>query len=153
MAYFSGGGTYTSNINPLQIAQKKIVRVIFKQPRSEHSLPLFQKLNVLPLRYLFVFKVLKIFYIRGGNRTKPIEYTGKLRAKKDMNRLGFGTVVPKPNKEAFKHTYDFLAPKLFCSLPVEFMYQKSTTLFLSKLEKWLLCQESKDVEKLINVAV
>jgi hypothetical protein len=110
------GGNYITNIKSLQIAQKKIIRKIFKEPSAQHSLPLFKNLDVQPLRYLLVFKLLKMFYICGGNRTKPIEYTSKLRFKQDISLLGLGIVIPKPNNEALRQTYTYLVHQN-CSVP------------------------------------
>lgn len=50
---------YLSTLKPLVIAQKKSVRVMLIKGGRELSFPLFLKLQVLLLRYLFVYKVLE----------------------------------------------------------------------------------------------
>jgi hypothetical protein len=131
----------------------KLVRVILKQPSTQHSLPLVINLDVLPLKFLFIFMVLMMFYIRGGNRSKPIKYISKLRWKWDIYLSGSGIETPKPRNEGFKQIYAYLAPKLFCSLPNELWKQNSTAIFMRNLKQRLLSKESNEVEKLLKVVV
>lgn len=60
------GGAYFNKINPIFIAQKHLIRVISKQNRFSGSLFLFRQLQVLPLRYLYFYKVLRLFFLRSG---------------------------------------------------------------------------------------
>lgn len=57
-------GIYIPNIKPLFTLQKHVVRVIMKKSMLESSRPLFQNLKILSLRYLFIYKTLKLFYLR-----------------------------------------------------------------------------------------
>jgi hypothetical protein len=80
-------------------------RDIMKKSRMEPSPPLF-KLKILPLRSLFVYKTLRIFYTRGGNVQNNMNgFSDRLRSAL--------LVVPRPFKEAFRKSYDYLAAKLF----------------------------------------
>jgi hypothetical protein len=58
------GGTNENKILPLLRSQKRFIRTICNKPRRHPSFELFKKLSVLPLRHLYCFKVLKVFFIR-----------------------------------------------------------------------------------------
>ena len=103
------GGTYLTTLLPLIKLQKHIVKIIkFKTKRSE-SFPIFKELNCLPLRYLYVYKVLKIFYMRSG--TENVNLTNTPYVTRQI-LTGF-VQVPRPHKEIFQKFYSFLAPHIF----------------------------------------
>ena len=56
------GGTYLNAIKPLLTLQKKIIRTMTYKARREHTLPIFQKLHILPVRYLYIYRVLLDYY-------------------------------------------------------------------------------------------
>lgn len=60
------GCAYTTKIRPLLILQKCLIRRICNADRLAHSLDLFKKLNILPVKHLYYYKVLKIFFLRSG---------------------------------------------------------------------------------------
>ena len=53
------GGTHETLTNKLVVTQKYFVRVILFKNHREHTSPLFKQLTILPLKNLFVFKVLQ----------------------------------------------------------------------------------------------
>lgn len=55
------GSAYSSRIQPLLTLQKCLIRRICNASRLTHSMNLFRRLNILPVRHLYYFKVLKIF--------------------------------------------------------------------------------------------
>ena len=133
------GGAYQTNLQPLFVAQKKIIRAMVRAPRTANSYPLFLRLNILPLRHLFIFKVLRIFYNRGGEREKPRGY--------DL-RGNPGVHVPRPKNELFRQSFLYLGPRIFSSLPVELAIIKNEKRFALCIRKWLL--GIKDVKYLIT---
>ena len=65
--YLTNGNTVwgvsgMNTLNPLIILQKKIVRILSKSGRRDHTLPLFKNLNILPLKCLYVYNVLLYMY-------------------------------------------------------------------------------------------
>ena len=56
------GASGMNTLNPLIILQKKIVRILSKSGRRDHTLPLFKNLNILPLKCLYVYNVLLYMY-------------------------------------------------------------------------------------------
>lgn len=60
------GGIYFENVRPIALQQKHFVTCMLKLPRNVHYLPLFMQLKILPLIYLYIFKVLQLFHLRTG---------------------------------------------------------------------------------------
>lgn len=130
------GGAYFNNIKPLVTGQKYILRTIDKKPRLFSSLPIFRKWGFLPLRYLYFFKVLSIFFFRSGQvNVANREYY--LRSASNLTR-------PRPHKEIFKRFYLFIAPKVYNEIPISIRQQKNPRSFKFFLKNWLL--EKQDVE-------
>ena len=70
-----------NTLNPLVILLKKVVRILSKSGRHDHTLPLFKNLNILPLKCLYVYNVpLYIIYIYIYKISRCIlkEYKAKL---------------------------------------------------------------------------
>jgi hypothetical protein len=124
------GGTYLTNLKPLVTLQKQFVRIITKKARNEPSRPLFTSLKILPLRYMFAYKILKIFYVRSRGSNDENEYRTKLRTITDF-------IVPRPKNTFFTKTCSFLAPKIFNSLPADIRQEFNLNIFLRKLRIWL----------------
>lgn len=125
------GGTYLSNLRPIVVQQKHIIRLMNKRSLRHPSWPLFVDLRVLPLRYVFVYKILKIFYMRSNCFHIHVNrYEGNLRHQRSFQ-------VPKPTLTYFKNTFDFLGPRIFNELPQDIKNCQSLKLFLRKLRNWL----------------
>ncbi len=56
------GATYQTYTNSLSTLQKRAVRLIVNAPRLEHTLPIFQKLELLPLHKLYDYCLGKYMY-------------------------------------------------------------------------------------------
>lgn len=124
------GGTYVSNLKPLFIVQKKCIRVICKKPHDHPSFTLFSQLQILPLRNMFVFKVLRLFFIKCRNCNTCVDYKQKLRNSNDYP-------VPKPNVTYFTKTFSYLGPKLFNMLSISLRNVNCLYLFCKYVKKWL----------------
>lgn len=128
------GGTYASALKPIFIAQKHIIRVINNKNRREHSMPLFRLMNILPLRYLYIYKTLKIFFLKSGNNNFIREPPGGLR-------LRYHCTVPKIRKEIFRKSFIVSAPSIFNKLPYNLRCIISNRQrFVKTLFSWLLSQ-------------
>lgn len=134
------GGTYTTIVNPIVIAQKAVIRQIFKLRKTEHSFPYFKQLNIFPLRHLYIYRVLRLFFVRSGqNVSNSLAKSIRL---KSLNRV----TLPRPNSEAFKKFYLYMASKLFNKVP--FHISKATNLnhFSKYLKQWLFSFNSEQIE-------
>lgn len=136
------GGIYFTNINTLLVAQKKIIRIMARVPRTEHAMVFFKQFHILPLRYLYVFRVLRIFFIRGGNvQSNARVYSSRLRF---QNKV----ILLKANVEAFRRFFTFCALKFYNYLPFHVSSSLNLRIFLKELKSWLFSLE--DVEFLFR---
>ncbi len=56
------GSAFKTQLNRLQVLQKKAIRCVYKAPYNDHTLPLFQKGGLLYLNELYEFEVSKCMY-------------------------------------------------------------------------------------------
>ena len=135
------GGAYISNIKFLIIAQKFADRILHNKHRTFHSFPLFCKSKILPIRSLYIYKVLKIFFQRSGHKIiKNSSYS--LRNSKNC-------ITPFTRKEYFKRFFLSTAPHLFNQVPKSIQSELSLLNFTKKVKEWLLSLEN--VEFLFHV--
>ena len=73
------GGTCYSHIRNVKVMQNNVLRTIFHKPRLYSADCLYPLSNVLPVRNLFVFKVLRLFFLRSGFRSITGFLPGRLR--------------------------------------------------------------------------
>lgn len=134
------GGTYTTNLDPLIKIQKHVLRIISRKNQTHPSLPLFIQNKILPLRYLYIFKVLKLFFCRSGHKV--------IRQSKYFQRRDETCLVPFPYKENFRRYHLFIGPNIFNKLPHEIKIANRSTTFEKLLKNWLLSKNN--VDELFN---
>ena len=141
------GGTYFSTIRPVVLLQKYILQIITRTRKRDHSYPLFQQLSILPLRQMYVYRVMRIYYTRSGNMTVyNTKYTTRYQ-------LDGHADVPRPFKEIFQKFYLYLAPFLYNKLPITLRTSFQTgnlKKFLKNLEIWLLERPTVKIESWFN---
>lgn len=126
------GGASNNVLQPLEIMQKHFVRIITFKCKHEPSLPLFRQLKVLPLKYLFIFKVLKLFYMRSGDGY-AMQFAYITRAATEGLFMR-----PRVHKTFFGKSFVYLGPKIFNTLPNQIKATRNKYRFLKELKKWLL---------------
>lgn len=142
------GGTYNNKLQPLLVVQKLILRIIWKQRRREHSFCLFCSSQILPLRHLYFYKVLKIFYIRSGYLLNQNLTACNLRS----NQRCLAT-IPQHNTQRFFNFYTSLAPRLFNRLPFELRSTRKSFSFNRQIKKWLFSFDFSEINNLVRVLV
>lgn len=136
------GGAYFSEIKPLITGQKFIIRTMSGKSRMHPSLPLFRDKKILPLRYLYFYKVLEIFFIKSGQY--PINDSQGNYNLRSINVIR----PPRPKKEIFRRFYSYVAPRIYGTLPMNIKRAKGVNKFKIELKKWLLGKD--DVERLFT---
>lgn len=121
------GGSYNYNIDSLVKIQKYFIRIMCFKNLQTPSYPLFQQIKILPLRYLYVYKVLSVFFAN----TSSVAL-----------RNGSRCLIPLPNKEQFRRYQLFVAPNIFNKLPNEIKNLPKLKTFCVELKKGLLSRES-----------
>lgn len=130
------GGTYFESIKPLIIAQKHVLRVMYFKNRRFPSWPLFVISKILPLKHLYIFKVLEIYFNISGNRNLSC-HVHNLRENSVRSKL-----VPKFFKTHFFNYFLVTAPTIFNNLPMQFRTIESKRKFMNSIKSWLLHNES-----------
>lgn len=60
------GCSYFTILHPLRVLQKSFIRIISYETKLQHTLQLFKNFNISPIRNLYIYKTLKIFFDRVG---------------------------------------------------------------------------------------
>lgn len=124
------GSTYFESIKQILLTQKHFVRLINFKSAREPSWPIFKKMNIFPLRSLYIYKVLKLFFIRGGYlKTKNV-----VRYNLRVNNL---CSVVFTRKEYCRRSFGIMAPSLFNSLPDLIKASSNLNIFLKHIKDWL----------------
>jgi hypothetical protein len=136
-----GGAYYNNKINNLLICQKSAIRLITNQPRRSHTMGLFRNLNILPVRHLFYFKVLKVFFHKSGNYI--------LRANDKYNLRGNNqahVIIPYFRTAAYENSYAVVACRLFNKLPEHIKRIVSFNGFKREIKCWLFMFNHDDIK-------
>ena len=141
------GGAYSNIIQPLIVAQKYVIRIMCKKNRHHHSFVLFCMLKILPLRHLYFFKTLKVFFIRGGylqNHISPIHH---LRNSRNL------AYIPRFRTRHFSRFFTITAPMLFNKLSATVRNITLLSSFLHNIRIWLFNFDFTSIESLLNMIV
>lgn len=124
------GGTYDSTLKPIATGQNLIIRIMCFKKKRDSAWTLFSKKKILPLKHLYVFRVLKQFFSKSGNRLNKILKQYNLR----VNNLCF---IPKINSTLFQKCFLVSAPKLFNKIPKTIKVGKNSSEFFLLLKDFL----------------
>lgn len=122
------GGTYETNLKPIITSMKHAIRIICKKNRRHRSFPLFQHLECLPFKHLYIYKSLRLFFKICGNFRKVPE-----SGTRSMDQY----VVPRPYKTLFTKSFDYVSTTLYNKLPLS-CKNSSIKNNLTELKKHLL---------------
>lgn len=104
------GNTYNTTLKPIVVGQNLIIKIMCFKKKRDSAWSLYFNKQILPLKHLYVFRVLKLFYNKSGNRLNKILKQYSLRA----NNLCF---IPKINSTQFQKCFIVSAPKLYNKIP------------------------------------
>lgn len=143
------GSTYQTIITPLTVLQKSFIRLLSRAGKTSRSFPLFMRHRILPVRFLYVYKVLAIFFRRSGNVGRLVAVDGSYTTRQTSSNM---LRVPKPNCTLFQKSFVFLSHKFFNSLPLTVKYDNySISRFKGKLRGWLFTLNSDEIENMFRV--
>jgi hypothetical protein len=142
--------TYFVHYKSLLTLQKSFIRILSGANRLSPSFPLFVQHKILPLRYLFVFKVLQLFFRISGNLGATIDSSvdgSERTATRNIRALK----PPKPNNSLFRKTFLFLGPKLYNKLPNHIKASGSQKTYKTLTRKWLFTLSVSELDSLFTV--
>lgn len=143
------GGAHANSFEEVEKLQKRFIRILVGAGRLSNSYPLFKVSGILPLRHLYVHKVLSLFFRKSGNEG-PIVNTA-MEGKETRSKVLKTITVPKPNTANFQRCYLFIGPKVHNRLPKEIRDWTTIKMFNKKVKCWLLEKTVKEVEDLYKV--
>jgi len=140
------GGAYKTKLEPLLLLQKCVIRKVCKANPSSHSFNLFKSLNILPLKHLFYFKVLKMFFNKS-----LYDFN---RASRHYNlRRTFDISIPSFRTTSYCNSFDIVSRRLFNALPPHLKILRYGKSFLRKIKSWLLTHNLSEIETLIELLI
>ena len=115
--------------------QNNVLRIIFHKPRLYSADCLYPLSNVLPVRNLFIYKVLRLFFLRSGFRSITGFLPGRLR-------------VPPHRTVHVSHSSNVILINVLNNLPCALHPCSDETIcsYLLRLRSWLV--EYDDCERL-----
>ena len=142
------GGAYQNKINQILTIQKSAIRKVFKSHRLAHTMNLFRVSKILPVRQLYYFKVLKVFFVRGGYQQSPISDVRNLRS-----NSRFIINIPYFRTTQYRNFYSIISCKLFNTLPIEIRMQRNISMFSKQVKLWLLDIDHSEIETLLQYVI
>lgn len=142
------GSTSNENLSKILIVQKHLVRLIKGCNRFEPSFPLFCSLNILPVRHLYYFNTLKLFFSNSFQLSHRNFSTYGLRSNSNLS-----VNIPRHRFTKFLSTFKFLSPRLYNTLPRELKLLLPTKSSFKKIKLWLLSYNHDDLKNLLQVIV
>lgn len=142
------GGAYLSKLQQLIVLQKCALRRISNSARLAHTMELFRLTKILPVRHLFYYKVLKIFFLRGGYLQSPIYDAYNLRSSSRSV-----VVQPAFRTTHFRNSYTIVSCQLFDRLPANIRNIRTLSAFLKSVKSWLFEFNINEIEVLLRYVV
>lgn len=130
------GGTYSTTLKTIVSQQNSFLRIINNRSKFDQAIPLYRKLNILPFKNLYIYKVLKVYYNKSDKQREDIRNPTMIL----RNRLN--AYVPKPKLTVYKKYFTYLAPKFFNCLPNDIRCIPRLSIFLVKLKHFLLFHDN-----------
>lgn len=130
------GGTFNNHVKPLEIAQKSIIKIMYKKTKSYPSKQLFKETDILDLRQTYGLQCLKFIYMRPNNFQKNSNRTSQRRGACEYT-------VPHCKTRLSQRHISFIAPKMYNLLCTTFKentcqnlqsYKKYTKIWLKNTE-------------------
>ena len=130
--------TYNSLLYPLRVKQRRLIRLIMKKNRFEHTTPLFKQLNILKLDDVCKTSALQIVYKSLNNILQsPIHFT--LRNENPYNtRYTPPLLVPFCRSRQTSFFIHVKGSNLWNELPLMIRNSRSLYTFKRKLKKYII---------------
>ncbi|GAB0092661.1 hypothetical protein DMENIID0001_076820 [Sergentomyia squamirostris] len=130
------GGACAAHLKPVILAQKRVIRTIcyLRKRQSTHSS--FQRLEILPLNSLYVYRITDVFFRRGGYHACYFRETRP--SSRDF------LCVPPPRTQLYKRSPNYMLP-----IVINNVKRKIQIFTKAQLRAWLHCVDRRDVADLM----
>ena len=135
------GNTYSTYLDPIIKAQKRIVRIITHSPYNEHTSPLFTQLKILNLEGIYRFMISTFMY-KFHARDLPVIFMEMFRFNKNVHnyvtRKAGDCRVPNWNLEIKKRSVSVQGGITWNKIPDNIKLSVSLEVFKDSMKKHLL---------------
>lgn len=141
------GGAFRSNLQPLIITQKSIIKAALKKPRRYSTEELFREMKVFDIRQIYV-RTLLIYIFKKSD----IVFETNAHEHNTRNCLNVGIRMPRVYKTFSLTCSSVIAHYVFQNIPIELrqFYQYSLPSYKRKVKKWLMEIGRDNTEQLIT---
>jgi hypothetical protein len=140
------GGTDNKYLTPILIRQKCVLRLILNRHRMESSFELFKILKVLPLKHLFYFCTLKMFFKQCAFWQTRFSERYNLRSN-TLNHVR----IPTHNLQHFLNCYKNIAPRIFNKVPRRILENFTLSRTLLEIKLWLFNFDHVEIKNIISI--
>ena len=132
------GHTYDTHLKSLEVIQKKFSRLITNSDPYAHSLPLFQRLNWMPIKNAIKFQSILYIYksINGlcSDYTKTLFSINTNRTSGRVGRDSLSISVPTVKKNFFKNTIFIKGADMWNSMGLDIRSEPDLNGFINRLK-------------------
>lgn len=126
------GSAYQNTVGPLEVLQKRIIKIILNLPIKYPTEALFEVAEILPIKKLHCKSSL-LQMIRTGDLRVSADYYYPTRYRQNDN-----IILPKVETRKKQHTFSHVGTKLYNLLPMELKRKTKNSNFKQILSGWLL---------------
>lgn len=127
------GGAHFTTVKPLEIIQKRIIKLILGLPLKFPTELLFKTSKILKTRKLY-FKAALLYSLKPQN-----DYLTKTTHGHDTRKkLNLGVITPRSNQTVGQRSFEYVAPRIFNLLPLALKNESTRRTFKYKLTGWLI---------------
>ena len=125
------GGTYATHLHPVEIIQKKAIRIINRRPFRDHTNPLFLNSKILKVNDIFKFRVCEYFYANNLSAQFSRNHEHHTRNRE--------TLIPDFQRlTSTQRSISFVGPSFWNSIPNEIRNSRSRSIFKNRLKNFLI---------------
>ena len=145
------GSTYPSNLKRIILLQKRIIRILNKEPFDAHSDPIFSELKILKFAKIYLYHLGKFMYLYHNNLL-PSSFDNLFPRMNQIHKYDtpFSHLyhIPFCRTNIRKFSTIFQAPKFFNTVDGDIHDAPSVSLFQSRLKHFYFCL---NIVSLINI--
>lgn len=133
-AIIAWGGAGKIYMKALENIQKSIIKIIFDKNRRYPTEQLFIETKLLDIRQIYCYNMLiHQFHNNTTNEAAEHNHNTRIKTKKNLRTL-------RMQKAIGQKFFEYLSPKLFNMLPVEYKECKNFMKYKRIIKKWLTDQ-------------
>lgn len=139
------GGVTNNHLKSLEVAQKWILKIIYKREYTYPTDELFLESAFFDARQLFFAALVFRQHTRQSESFMVIHDYGT------KGMINFNLRVPRAKKTVTQRSYYYLGPKIYNLIPLEIRRINAIKLFKKKVLCWIRNKTRNDVHRMIDI--